>query len=220
MGSHCFAHSRLVSEQRQLADRQPYISSTHFFWGVGGMKSKAFVRASAAADKEVTNRRHVIITGGNCGIGKATAVELAKQGMFITLACRSKEKGEKACSEISRISGNPNVRTMACDLASFESIHKFVDDYLQEGLPLHVLVNNAGIMACPQSYTKDGFEMQFGVNHLGHFLLTVLLLETLAESASSGLISSRVVILASAAERIGNIDFKDLNFKGSRGKNF
>ncbi|KAH7425619.1 hypothetical protein KP509_11G063200 [Ceratopteris richardii] len=159
--------------------------------------------------------RHVIITGGNCGIGKATAVELAKQAMHITLACRSKERGEKACLEISSVSGNPNVRTMTCDLASFDSIHRFVENYLQEGLPLHVLVNNAGIMACPQSYTKDGFEMQFGVNHLGHFLLTKLLLKTLAESATAGS-NSRVVVLASLAERLGKIDFNDLNFKSYR----
>lgn len=188
---------------------------------MGGRKNKVLVRVSASAAQESTNeglQRHVIITGGNCGIGKATAVDLAKQGMFITLACRSKEKGESACSEISRISGNPNVRAMICDLSSFESIRKFVDKYLQESLPLHVLVNNAGIMACPQSYTTDGFEMQFGVNHLGHFLLTALLLETLAKSASPRL-NSRIVVLASAAERIGSIDFEDLNFKGSRGYN-
>lgn len=183
-------------------------------------KSKVLLRAMAAP-KEVTSQsfqRHVIITGGNCGIGKAIALELAKQGMHITLACRSKEKSEKACLEISQKSGNPNVRTMTCDLASFDSIHNFVEQYMQEGLPLHVLLNNAGVMACPQSYTKDGFEMQFGVNHLGHFLLTRLLLSTLAESAPFGS-NSRVVVLASVGERIGSIDFNDLNFKGSRGYN-
>lgn len=161
------------------------------------------------------SRRHVIITGANCGIGKATATELAKRGMSITLACRNKDKGDLACSEISRVSGNPHVRAMTCDLASFKSVHCFVKEYTEHNFPLHVLVNNAGIMACPLSYTEDGFERQFGVNHLGHFLLTSLLLETLIKSASPGSFS-RVVIIASAAERIGKFDFGDLNFKGSR----
>ncbi|KAI5079557.1 hypothetical protein GOP47_0005036 [Adiantum capillus-veneris] len=207
-----------------MSSNAPPLWSTRFFWNLKGVevkRRKVAVRSSSAAQKEVTSQNlqsHVIITGGNCGIGKATAVDLAKQGMHVTLACRSKERGDKACLEVSQMSGNPNVRTMMCDLASFDSIHKFVEEYRREGLPLHVLVNNAGIMACPQSYTKDGFEMQFGVNHLGHFLLTRLLLSTLAESASLGL-NSRVVVLASMGERFGSIDFDDLNFKGSRGYN-
>jgi NAD(P)-dependent dehydrogenase (short-subunit alcohol dehydrogenase family) len=82
-----------------------------------------------------------------------------------------------------------------------------------------VQVNNAGVMACPQQYTEDGFEYQLGVNHLGHFLLTALLLDRLKTSATPGL-KSRVVVLSSAAERIGNLDFNDLNFKGPRGTDY
>lgn len=211
---HYTLHATNAIQQQQWTDKLP--TDTTHFWG-----SRRRRLLSAAADGGSSNsnaQRHVIITGGNCGIGKATATELAKRGMSITLACRNKEKGDIACSEISRLSGNPHVRAMVCDLASFKSVRQFVKEYQGEGLPLHVLVNNAGIMACPQSYTEDGFEKQFGVNHLGHFLLTVLLLETLVESASSGLYS-RVVVLASAAEIIGNINFEDLNFKCSRGYN-
>lgn len=166
----------------------------------------------------LASQRHAIITGGTSGIGKSTALELAMKGMSVTIACRDKERGILVADEISQLSRNSSVRPMVCDLSSFASIMNFVKEYKEIGYPLHVLINNSGIMACPQSYTKDGFEMQFGVNHLGHFLLTSLLLDTLKSSAFSGT-CSRVVVLASAAEHIGNLDFKDLNFKFSRGYN-
>lgn len=157
-----------------------------------------------------SSQRHVIITGGNTG--KATATELARQGMAVTIACRNVEKGKQAVADIIRESSNPSVRVMELDLASFASIRQFAAGYLHLGLPLNSLVNNAGVMACPQQYTVDGFEYQLGVNHLGHFLLTSLLLGKLKSCASPGM-KSRVVVLASAAERIGNIDFNDLNYK-------
>ncbi|CAK9256234.1 unnamed protein product [Sphagnum jensenii] len=168
--------------------------------------------ASSAVD---SSQRHVVITGGNAGIGKATAMELARRGMAVTIACRNKEKGEEAAAEIVRNTNDPSIRVMICDLASLTSVRQFAKEYLDQGLPLNSLVNNAGVMACPQQYTEDGFEYQLGVNHLGHFLLTALLLDRLKTSATPGL-KSRVVVLSSAAERIGNLDFNDLNFKGPR----
>ncbi|EFJ26860.1 hypothetical protein SELMODRAFT_96850 [Selaginella moellendorffii] len=118
------------------------------------------------------------------GIGKATALELAKRGMAITLACRNVESGSNAVRELISLTGNQSIRSMQCDLASFHSIRKFVDEYRRAGYPLHVLINNAGVMACPLDFTRDGFEMQFGTNHLGHFLLTILLMELLHSSAT------------------------------------
>ncbi|CAM6125836.1 unnamed protein product [Calypogeia fissa] len=159
--------------------------------------------------------RHVIITGANSGIGKATALDLAKKGMVVTLACRNEESGKAAAREIAQGSNNASVRSMVVDLESLESVRKFAAEYKDTGLPLHVLVNNAGIMACPEAYTEDNFERQLGVNHLGHFLLTSLLLDNLVASASAEK-KSRVVVLSSAAERIGEMDFTDLNYKGSR----
>jgi NAD(P)-dependent dehydrogenase (short-subunit alcohol dehydrogenase family) len=97
------------------------------------------------------------------GIGKATAMELARQGMAVTIACRNKEKGEEAAAEIVRNTNNPSIRVMICDLASLTSVRQFAKEYLDQGLPLNSLVNNAGVMACPQQYTEDGFEYQLGV---------------------------------------------------------
>lgn len=154
----------------------------------------------------------MIITGGNTGIGKATATELARLGMSVTIACRNMEKGEQAVADIIRESSSSSVRVLQLDLASFASIRQFAAEYLDLGLPLNSLVNNAGVMACPLQYTADGFEYQLGVNHLGHFLLTALLLDKL-KSCASPETKSRVVVLTSAAERIGNIDFADLNYK-------
>lgn len=162
-----------------------------------------------------SSQRHVVITGGNTGIGKATATELAKLGMSVTIACRSVERGEQAVVDIIRASSSSSVRFMQLDLASFASVRQFAAEYLDSGLPLNALVNNAGVMACPLDYTVDGFEYQLGVNHLGHFLLTALLLEKLISCASPDA-QSRVVVLSSAAERIGNIDFADLNYKNRK----
>ncbi|BBN08903.1 hypothetical protein MPTK1_4g15420 [Marchantia polymorpha subsp. ruderalis] len=143
-------------------------------------------------------RPHVIVTGGNSGIGKSTALELARQGMVVTLACRNQKAGSDAAEEIARVTNNKNVRSMTLDLASLDSVRKFAAEYKDTGLPLNVLVNNAGIMACPQSYTQDGFESQFG--------------------SASDRAKSRVVVVASAAHYLGDIDFNDLNYRKTRGK--
>lgn len=178
----------------------------------GRSKSSRNVGLCRAAQSSSSSQRHVIITGGNTGIGKATAIELARLGLSVTIACRNLEKGEQAVADIMRASTSSSVRVMQLDLASFASVREFAAEYLDSGLPLNSLVNNAGVMACPLQYTVDGFEYQLGVNHLGHFLLTALLLDKLKSSASPGT-QSRVVVLASAAERFGNIDFADLNYK-------
>ncbi|KAG0600113.1 hypothetical protein M758_11G008300 [Ceratodon purpureus] len=178
----------------------------------GRSKSRTGGLCRAAQSSSPSSQRHVIITGGNTGIGKATATELARLGMSVTIACRNLEKGEQAVADIIRASNSSSVRVMELDLASFASIRQFAAEYLDSGLPLNSLVNNAGVMACPLQYTVDGYEYQLGVNHLGHFLLTALLLDKLVTCASPGA-QSRVVVLASAAERIGNIDFADLNYK-------
>ncbi|KAL3688186.1 hypothetical protein R1sor_014495 [Riccia sorocarpa] len=171
-----------------------------------------FVSNSVSNVSSGNDRRHVIVTGGNSGIGKSTALELARQEFDVTLVCRSQKAGEDAAQDISRLTNNRNVRSMVCDLASLDSVRQFAAEYKDTGLPLNALVNNAGIMACPQAYTVDGFETQLGVNHLGHFLLTALLMDTLISSASERS-KSRVVVLASAAHLFGDIDFSDLNYK-------
>ncbi|XP_036062400.1 retinol dehydrogenase 11 [Onychomys torridus] len=147
----------------------------------------------------------VIVTGANTGIGKETAKDLAQRGARVYLACRDVQKGEQVASEIQATTGNKQVLVRKLDLADTKSIRAFAKDFLAEEKHLHILINNAGVMMCPYSKTADGFEMHIGVNHLGHFLLTHLLLEKLKESAPS-----RVVNVSSLAHHLGRIHFHNL----------
>lgn len=161
---------------------------------------------------DLTGKRFVV-TGGNSGIGQVTVGQLFKQGAHVVLACRRTEDGERARSEIEATGGRGKVEVMALDLASLDSVRAFAKTFLAKYDSLNGLVNNAGVMNTPAGKTKDGFETQFGTNHLGHFLLTELLLDALKKGAPS-----RVVILSScfhdlAMGRKGKIDFEDLNFE-------
>ncbi|KAM5273937.1 retinol dehydrogenase 12 [Ctenodactylus gundi] len=148
----------------------------------------------------------VVITGANTGIGKETARELARRGARVYIACRDVLKGESAASEIRADTKNSQVLVRKLDLSDTKSIRTFAEGFLAEEKQLHILINNAGVMLCPYSKTVDGFETHIGVNHLGHFLLTYLLLERLKESAPA-----RVVNLSSVAHHGGKIRFHDLH---------
>ncbi|WP_293135848.1 SDR family NAD(P)-dependent oxidoreductase [Okeania sp. SIO3I5] len=132
-----------------------------------------------------------IVTGGNSGVGLMTAVGLAKARCHVFIACRSLIKAEKAVDYIRQNSANPNVEFLPLNLASLNSVRQFVDLFLARKLPLHILVNNAGIFN-HKGITKEGFELIWGTNYLGHFLLTYLLLEKLKISGSS-----RIIMVAS-----------------------
>ncbi|XP_026782590.3 retinol dehydrogenase 13 [Pangasianodon hypophthalmus] len=149
----------------------------------------------------------VVITGANAGIGKETARELARRGGRIIMGCRDMEKCETAAREIRGSTLNPHVYARHIDLASIKSIRSFAEKINQEEERVDILINNAAVMRCPPGKTEDGFDMQFGVNYLGHFLLTNLLLDKLKDSAPS-----RVINLSSLAHIIGEIDFDDLNW--------
>jgi len=135
--------------------------------------------------------RTVVVTGGNTGIGKATALALAGQGWRVYVASRSAAKGEAAVSSIRAAAGSDSVFFLPLDLADLSSVRACADAFLERGEPLHVLVNNAGV-AGTRGVTRQGFELTFGVNHLGHFLLTSALLDRLVSSAPA-----RVVTVAS-----------------------
>ncbi|XP_028263545.1 retinol dehydrogenase 13-like [Parambassis ranga] len=150
----------------------------------------------------------VVITGANTGIGKETARELAKRGGRIIMGCRDMQKCEATAKEIRGNTLNPHVYACHLDLASMKSIQEFAEKINQEEKRVDILINNAGVMRCPAWKTEDGFDMQFGINHLGHFLLTNLLLDKLKESAPS-----RVINLASLAHIVGKMDFEDLNWE-------
>ncbi|XP_065550482.1 flotillin-2 isoform X1 [Lathamus discolor] len=142
--------------------------------------------------------RTAIVTGGSGGIGEATALELARCGARVVLATRSAPRGEAAARRIRTETGNPDVRFMHLDLASLRSVRAFASAFLREEPHLHLLINNAGVSA--GGTTEDGFSLAFQVNHLGHFLLTELLLERLRSCAPS-----RVVIVASSAHRAARL---------------
>ncbi|KAF1375272.1 hypothetical protein PFLUV_G00237850 [Perca fluviatilis] len=144
-----------------------------------------------------------IVTGANTGIGKTTAMDLARRGARVILACRDRRRAEAAAQEIIQETGNSQVIFMQLDLASLKSVRSFADEFLRSESRLDLLINNAGLMNGGK--TEDGFGMIFGVNHLGHFLLTVLLLERLKASGRS-----RVVTVASKAYEMGKVDFNCL----------
>jgi NAD(P)-dependent dehydrogenase (short-subunit alcohol dehydrogenase family) len=157
----------------------------------------------------------VIVTGANAGIGLETACGLADLGATVVLAVRSAERGAAAKSEIERRTGSTSVVVGSLDLASFASIRAFAAWFLDEFDRLDVLVNNAGLILDARRETAEGFEEMFGVNHLGHVLLTSLLLDRLVQSAPS-----RVVVVSSFAHRlaIGGIRRSDLqHVDGFRG---
>ncbi|XP_051969284.1 retinol dehydrogenase 12-like isoform X1 [Xyrauchen texanus] len=152
----------------------------------------------------------VIITGANTGIGKETARDLAKRGARVIMACRDLEKAEEARKELMEDSGNQNIVINKLDLSDTKSIRAFAELINKEEKKVNILINNAGIMMCPFSKTADGFEMQFGVNHLGHFLLTYLLLDILKKSAPA-----RIINVASVAHTWGSICLDDINSEKS-----
>jgi NAD(P)-dependent dehydrogenase (short-subunit alcohol dehydrogenase family) len=137
--------------------------------------------------------RTVVVTGANTGIGQATALALAQEGWRVYVASRSAAKGEAAVASIKAAAGSDSVFFLALDLADLESVRSCAEGFLARGEPLHVLVNNAGVGGA-RGLTRQGFELMFGVNHLGHFLLTQLLLDRLTSTAPA-----RVVTVASDA---------------------
>jgi NAD(P)-dependent dehydrogenase (short-subunit alcohol dehydrogenase family) len=140
--------------------------------------------------------RTIIVTGANSGLGRATTIALAGAGGRVVMAVRDLKRGTAAAATIT---GNVEVREL--DLADLSSVRRFAEEWNE---PIDVLVNNAGVMAVPQGATKDGFETQFGTNHLGHFALTNLLLPRIVD---------RVVTVSSTAHRVGAIDLDDLNWR-------
>lgn len=151
-----------------------------------------------------------VVTGANSGLGYETALELAGHGARVILACRNLQKGDGALSQIQAEHSAADVELSELDLSSLASIRAFAERFDESHERLDILCNNAGIMAVPRRDTADGFEMQIGTNHLGHFALTGLLLDRLA-AAPAG----RVVNVSSVAHRLGKMRFDDLQSQRS-----
>jgi len=156
-----------------------------------------------------------IVTGSNSGIGKETALALAKMGATVVMVVRSQERGEKAQKEIIKQTGNNSVDLMICDISSMDSIRRFAKEFKNKYKRLDVLVNNAGAMFNKREVTPEGFERTLAVNYLGPFLLTHELLDLLKSSTPS-----RIVNVSSGLAKNGKVDLDDLqsekNYRGTK----
>src|SRR5579863_3490584 len=165
-------------------------------------------KAWTADDIPDLSGKTIVVTGGNSGIGYEAALEFARKRAEVILACRDLGKARTAAAQITGSASGAQVEVMELDLSNLASVRGFSDAFHLKHQALHVLCNNAGVMAIPYRQTADGFEMQFGTNHLGHFALTGLLMDRLLASESA-----RVVNVASGAHRMGKIRFDDLAWK-------
>src|SRR5215475_5481026 len=149
-----------------------------------------------------------LVTGGSSGLGQETARVLAERGAQVILTARDMPKGEAVAEAIRASTGNQHVEVEELELGSLKDIRAFAERFLARHPSLHILVNNAGVMACPPAKTADGFELQFGSNHVGHFLLTCLLAPALRKGAPS-----RVVSVSSRGHHLSPVVFDDIEFE-------
>ena len=147
--------------------------------------------------------KNALVTGANSGMGLATVKALAEAGSHVIMLCRSSERGKEAFEKL-KSQGDYSLDLILCDLGDYSSIRAFADEVKRKYEHLDILVNNAGFIALDRQETKEGMERQFGINHLGHFLLTMELLDLM----SAG---SRIVNVASGAHKVGRIHFEDIN---------
>ncbi|XP_016364890.1 retinol dehydrogenase 13-like isoform X1 [Sinocyclocheilus rhinocerous] len=171
------------------------------------MLLRKWIAGGVCKSRACLDGKTVVITGANTGIGMETAKDMARRGARVVMACRDLTRAENAAEYIRRFTGNGNVVIRHLNLASLYSVQEFVKEFIATEERLDILINNAGVMMCPKWITEDGFETQLAVNHLGHFLLTNLLLGMLKRSSPS-----RVVNLSSIAHVDGKIEFDDLFF--------
>ncbi len=159
--------------------------------------------------------RVTIVTGSSSGIGYESARALANRDAKVIIAVRNLEKGKQALEKIKSQNPNADITVIHLDLADLSSIKKFGDDYKKQFSRLDLLINNAGVMIPPYSKTKDGFELQFGTNHLGHFALTALIFDLINKTPNS-----RIVNVSSSAHKYGNLNFDDLNWEKRKYKSW
>jgi len=172
-----------------------------------GFAGRSGLGSTSTADDAIAgwdgDGKVAIVTGPYTGIGLETSRALASKGCEVIMAGRGKERGEKiAKSKILARHPKAKVRVMDLDLASMKSVQRFSREFLRTGLPLNILVNNAGVMSCPFTLSPQGHELQFATNHLGHFLLTRLLLNHMKKSSASSKLQGRIVNVSSSAHRV------------------
>jgi len=167
-----------------------------------------WMQGAKCTSKARLEGKTVVITGANTGIGKHTALDLSRRGAKVVILCRNVERGEAAAEEI-RKETEGEVVVHRCDLASLKSVRECAEQLGNSLEKVDILINNAGVMTCPESRTEEGFEMQFGTNHLGHFLLTNLMLPLIKRAAPG----ARIVNVSSLAHEQGSMQWDDLNWE-------
>jgi NAD(P)-dependent dehydrogenase (short-subunit alcohol dehydrogenase family) len=193
-----------------LAYLQHNGNSSHLNLQVAASNTDMSEKWKAADIPSLTGKR-VIITGANSGIGYHAALKLARKGAQVVLACRDRQRGEDALARLHADSPGTHTELAILDLASLSSVRDFAEKELARHRALHILVNNAGVMAPPKRLeTVDGFELQFGTNVLGHFALTALLMPALEQAAAASPDRPRIITLASIAHKRGRLNFDDL----------
>uniref|UniRef100_A0A672FWT8 Dehydrogenase/reductase SDR family member 13-like n=1 Tax=Salarias fasciatus TaxID=181472 RepID=A0A672FWT8_SALFA len=170
------------------------------FAGAAYIFRQIFVKGKRCKSQLNLTGKTVIVTGSNTGIGKTTAIDLAKRGARVILACRNEQRGLSALEEVKKATGSSQVVFMQLNLGSMKSVRSFAETFLKNESRLDILINNAGLFM--QGRTSDGLGLTFGVNHIGHFLLTHLLLDRLKQCGPS-----RIVNVSSIGHNFGNIDF-------------
>ncbi len=174
--------------------------------GVGIYMIKQRMAGGVCRSRDPLTGKTVIITGANSGIGREAAIDLARRDAKVIIACRTKNVSEKAAKDIRQCTKKGILVVKELDLGSLQSVRDFCTDILKTEPRVDILINNAGIYQCPFAKTEEGHEMQFGVNHLGHFLLTNILLDKLKDSAPS-----RIIIVSSGLHALAHLDFDNLN---------
>jgi len=148
----------------------------------------------------------MLVTGANSGMGKATVASLADTGARVVMLCRDKIRGEAALLEVMQQNTSRKIDLMFCNLADMKDIRRFTEEFKKKYNRLDVLVNNAGVVTLDRRETVDGLELQFGVNHIGHFLMTIRLIDIISQAEGS-----RIVVVGSGAHKAGKIHFDDYN---------
>jgi NAD(P)-dependent dehydrogenase (short-subunit alcohol dehydrogenase family) len=168
----------------------------------------AYSTASEVIAGHDLSGKTALVTGASSGLGIETTRALLSAQAEVILAVRDGAKGERVAQELRETTSNPHAHVLSVDLGSLASIRQAAEQFRARWSRLHLLINNAGVMATPQSYTLDGFETQFGTNHLGHYLMTLLLLPALQAAAPA-----RVVVLSSSGHRRSDIHFDDIQYR-------
>ncbi|CAG2105788.1 unnamed protein product, partial [Medioppia subpectinata] len=161
------------------------------------------------------NGQVVVVTGANTGIGKETAYQLTLRDAKVYILCRDQKKGKAAVKDIQSLNPKANIKLLSLDLSSLKSVRKCVEELSGLETKVDILINNAGVMACPEWQTEDGFEMQFGTNHLGHFLFTLHLIPLLKKAPAG-----RIVNVSSTGHQFGQINLQNINLRNGAYHNF